>query len=117
MMAHVRRIEVRVQVEIHADHAAALDEACDDTASRLCVDRMTKYKQGLAVVKSMPGAVWRESSVAPLCPACKTDAKMMLHGDRWVCHGTHAIPNKGASGPGPAAGPGYAGRNGSVGDL
>lgn len=31
------------------------------------------------------------SQTHPFCYACGTDAKMVLHGNKWVCHGTHVI--------------------------
>jgi ribosomal protein S27AE len=34
----------------------------------------------------------------PECPACKTNGKMILHGDKWVCHGTHVLSNTQAEG-------------------
>jgi hypothetical protein len=56
----VRRIMVCVPVEIRADRAAVLDEACEDTAKRMCVDRWTHFERGTVTVKSMPGAYWHE---------------------------------------------------------
>lgn len=58
--AVVRLIMVCVPVEIKADNPSALDEACEDTAKRMSVDRWTWYKHGAAMVKSMPGAYWHE---------------------------------------------------------
>lgn len=58
--AVVRLIMVCVPVEIRADRAAVLDEACEDTAKRMCVDRWTHYERWTVTVKSMPGAYWHE---------------------------------------------------------
>ena len=58
--AATRRIVVCVPVEIRADTAAVLDEACEDTARRMGVDRWTHYERGTATVKSKPGAYWQE---------------------------------------------------------
>ena len=38
---------------------------------------------------------------APECPACKTSAKMIRHGDEWVCHGTHVRTNNQSNTPAP----------------